>query len=236
MSVTLPCEIRSKFPKSEKTLQLSHKQRHLTLQFVSKDWDCSKSKCLNAQCTSIQRALVVVTVSCWWISTTPFTRLDRTSSSLIAPSNVDTGQCEQAMQNLKLECEQYNHDCIIRQSKNFQQHPVEKLQEDIDIGGKKTADSRPQTWNLSKDSETAVLEAKKNTTKKAIHAIAAQCRHPVSRCLHGSCFTVLQSFQGKLQKEEHERPVHAWLAACRPFCPAFIPHFYVHHTGYHCIV
>ena len=65
MSVTLPCEKRSKFPKSEKTLQLSHKQRHLTLQFVSKDWDCSKSKCLNAQCTSIQRALVVVTVSCW---------------------------------------------------------------------------------------------------------------------------------------------------------------------------
>ena len=144
MSVTLPCEKRSKFPKSEKTLQLSHKQWHLTLQFVSKDWECSKSKCLNAQCTSIQRALVVVTVSCWWISTTPFTRLDRTSSRLIAPSNVDTGQCEQAMQNLKLECEQYNHDCIIRQSKNFQQHPVEILQEDIDIGGKKqqTADPR----------------------------------------------------------------------------------------------
>ena len=144
MSVTLPCEKRSKFPKSEKTLQLSHKQWHLTLQFVSKDWECSKSKCLNAQCTSIQRALVVVTVSCWWISTTPFTRLDRTSSRLIAPSNVDTGQCEQAMQNLKLECEQYNHDCIIRQSKNFQQHPLEILQEDIDIGGKKqqTADPR----------------------------------------------------------------------------------------------
>ena len=31
MSVTLPCEKRSKFPKSEKTLQLSHKQRHMTL-------------------------------------------------------------------------------------------------------------------------------------------------------------------------------------------------------------
>ena len=84
-----------------------------------------------------------------------------TSSSLIAPSNVDTGQCEQAMQNLKLECEQYNHDCVIRQSKNFQQHPVEILQEDWHRR-KKTADSRPQTWNLSKDSESAVLEAKKH--------------------------------------------------------------------------
>ena len=233
MSVTLPCEKRSKFPKSEKTLQLSHKQWHLTLQFVSKDWDCSKSKCLNAQCTSIQRALVVVTVSCWWISTTPFTRLDRTSSSLIAPSNVDTGQCEQAMQNLKLECEQYNHDCIIRQSKNFQQHPLE-----IGYWHRRKKNSRQQTPDMKfvKRFWDCSFGGKKNTTKKAIHAIAAQCRHPVSRCLHGSCFTVLQSFQGKLQKEEHERPVHAWLAACRPFCPAFIPHFYVHHTGYHCIV
>ena len=72
-----------------------------------------------------------------------------------------TRQCEHAMQNLKLECEQYNHDCIIRQSKNFQQHPVEILQEDWHRR-KKTADSRPQTWNLSKDSESAVLEAKKH--------------------------------------------------------------------------
>ena len=223
MSVTLPCEKRSKFPKSEKTLQLSHKQWHLTLQFVSKDWECSKSKCLNAQCTSIQRALVVVTVSCWWISTTPFTRLDRTSSRLIAPSNVDTGQCEQAMQNLKLECEQYNHDCIIRQSKNFQQHPLEILQEDIDIGGKKQQTADPRHEICQKILRLQFWRQKKTRQKRQftplLHNVDTQslgaCMVHVSQCY--------KAFKGNCRRRNtRDLCTPGWLHAA-PFAPPLYP-------------